>query len=75
MSDKDTDALRIWAEAHAPAGSLQAKQILALLAYVERLRGIVRSLTDRVTAQAELLEKRAEKLATEIDNPAPFPII
>lgn len=60
--------LRTWAESLAPAGSVQAQQVLALLAERDALLetlalrdALVRGLCDRVEAQSQILAARADR--------------
>lgn len=76
MTTQEAAELRSWAEAHAPHGSVQARQVLAMLASVDRLDGVwaeVRHLRavdaasraelDRYAARIEELESLVRSLA------------
>lgn len=56
MSERE---LRIWAEAHAPAGCGQAAAVLVLLDEVAALRRQVAGHVERIAAQSEILSRRA----------------
>ncbi|VTT96534.1 unnamed protein product [Gemmataceae bacterium] len=61
MTDADLNALRSWAEAHAPHGSTQARQVLALLAERAALRSFALAAAERCAGQSEALRNLAEK--------------
>lgn len=60
MTDADLQGLRSWAESHLSCGSVQARQVLALLAERDALRAFALAAADRIHAQSQLLSKRAE---------------
>jgi hypothetical protein len=60
VTSTDLTALRIWADAHAPLGLVQARQVLELLGDHARLTALCQSLAERCAAQSELLSQRAE---------------
>lgn len=63
MTPADLAELRTWAEAHAPCGSVQARQVLDLLARVAELEALTLAQADRIAGQSEALSNRAEKKA------------
>ena len=79
MTDADLLELHTWALAHESAGSVRGRQVLGLIAELERLknlvgtlefevthlRRLVAGLSDRVADQSELLSRRAEKREPE----------
>lgn len=54
--------LRVWAEAHAPAGCPQAAAVLVLFDHVAALR-------ERLAGQSEILSQRAERRAAPRPDP------
>lgn len=66
MTDADRAALRTWAEAHAPVGFVQAKQVLDLLAEVAELestRAALAASVAQVEEYVRLLRDRDAVLA------------
>lgn len=61
LSKDDEDSLRAWANNHVVVGMVQARQTLALLEELERVRRLNEGLCERVAKQSELLSKRAER--------------
>jgi hypothetical protein len=57
----DLADLRAWAEAHAPSGCVQARQVLTLLDYLAHARKLALRLAERCERQSELLGRKAEK--------------
>ena len=52
--------LRKWAEAFAPAGLAQARQVLMLFDEVARLQTQIAGHVERIAQQSELLTRKAE---------------
>jgi hypothetical protein len=60
MTNDELAALKRWAEAMAPTGLVQARQVLGLIDRNTELETLVQSLSHRVADQSELLTRRAE---------------
>lgn len=60
MTDDALADLKTWATAHAAAGSVQAKQVLKLLALLDARNRLIFALAERCSGQSELLSRKAE---------------
>ena len=61
MNPETLAELESWAKAHAPHGSVQALQVLELIAVYWLHKGLIVGLAERVAKQSDLLSKRAER--------------